>query len=129
MVIEPKKIGIEEPASFIRRIGQPMGSQKIANQSRVRGAVKTQVRSACRPSVEMLGDTGKCFHARTPRANQRAIDVKQNQTNHLSKESDTTAPIFQYSPLKWDDVPLKFCEPGRQVEVGHDGPGIVTVNL
>ena len=81
-VIEPEHIGVEETTEILQRRFDLVLEEKLARQSRVGSARKPQ-------PLRAVGDVelrGKCaaerLHSRASGANERAVDVEQDQSNH-----------------------------------------------
>ncbi len=127
VMVQPEKVGIEEPEPFPGSIHDPMGTQKIPNQAGIRGAVKSQVCGPGRLPVHVFRHAGKRLHPRTTRANQRAIDIKQDQANHWPEERGTPPPICQSRLPERQDTAVDIEGIRDQAGVGQNGPGVVTV--
>jgi len=81
-IIEPKNVAVEKPAGILRARLNPVLEKELPGERRVGPTGELQTLGPIR-EIELGGErAGERFHASAARANQRAVNVEQNQSDH-----------------------------------------------
>jgi hypothetical protein len=84
-MVEPENVSLEKPLEVPGRFGNAMRLKKFAHKAHIRPSGEFQSLESFRRAEFRRENFRERLHSGAARANKRAVNIEQSQTNHRRK--------------------------------------------